>query len=175
MILSVDKGVVLFYGVLAGTAAIWRLNYTETLRCLNQSVSLVAHSCPTLCDPMNGSMPGLPVRECLIPYKTGSCYWLPMGRSTRSFHHSVLVIFDLDFYSVMRISLSKACEFQEDLYLIAKMAAITILQYNIRSYTPYFFFGAKKIGCAGPIQIQRARNKLCLSMGRIDKKIYKNN
>ena len=42
------------------------------------------------------------------------------------------------------------------------MAAINILQYNIRSYTPYFFFGAKKIVSAGSIQIQRARNKLCL-------------
>ena len=79
----------------------------------------------------------------LIPTKQA---WgdLPMGRSTRSFHQNVLVIFDLDFYSIMRISLSKASGFQEGLYLIAKMAAIDILLYNIRSYTPYFFSGAKQ-------------------------------
>ena len=28
-------------------------------------ISSVAQSCPTLCDPMNGSMPGLPVRHLL--------------------------------------------------------------------------------------------------------------
>ena len=75
------------------------------------------------------------------------------------------------FLLYMRISLSKACGFQEDLYLIAKMAAIDILQYNIRCYTSSSSFRQNKIGSAGPIQIQRARNKLCLSMGRNDKKI----
>ena len=29
----------------------------------SQSVSSVAQSCPTLCDPMNRSMPGLPVHH----------------------------------------------------------------------------------------------------------------
>ena len=32
---------------------------------LSQSVSSVAQSCPTLCDPMNRSMPGLPVHHQL--------------------------------------------------------------------------------------------------------------
>ena len=35
------------------------------LGALSQSVSSVAQSCPTLCDPMNRSMPGLPVHHHL--------------------------------------------------------------------------------------------------------------
>ena len=30
--------------------------------------SSVAHSCPTLCDPMNRSMPGLPVHHQLLEF-----------------------------------------------------------------------------------------------------------
>ena len=33
--------------------------------CVSQSVSSVAQSCPTLCDPMNHSTPGLPVHHQL--------------------------------------------------------------------------------------------------------------
>ena len=34
--------------------------------------SSVAQSCPTLCDPMNRSMPGLPVHHLLVPVKISS-------------------------------------------------------------------------------------------------------
>ena len=41
--------------------------YRETQKDIYASVqfSLVAQSCPTLCDPMNCSMPGLPVHHQL--------------------------------------------------------------------------------------------------------------
>ena len=39
---------------------------TPELLCLSQSVSSVAQSCPTLCDPVNHSMPGLPVHHQLL-------------------------------------------------------------------------------------------------------------
>ena len=35
---------------------------------LSQSVSSVAQSCPTLCDPMNHSTPGLPVHHKLLDF-----------------------------------------------------------------------------------------------------------
>ena len=35
---------------------------------LSQSVSSVAQSCPTLCDPMNRSTPGLPVHHKLLEF-----------------------------------------------------------------------------------------------------------
>ena len=35
---------------------------------VSQSVSSVAQSCPTLCNPMNHSMPGHPVRHQLLEF-----------------------------------------------------------------------------------------------------------
>ena len=37
----------------------------ELVQSVSQSVSSVSQSCPTLCDPMNRSTPGLPVRHQL--------------------------------------------------------------------------------------------------------------
>ena len=152
MTLSVDKGVVLFYGVLAGTAAVWRLNYFETLRCLKVKVKLlsrvwlfatpwtVTYQAPPSMGfsrqeywsgwpfpppgdlPNPGIEPRFPALEAdTLPseprgkYKYLRCLlllllltptkqaWgdLPMGRSTRSFHQNVLVIFwsSLLFYN----------------------------------------------------------------------------
>ena len=39
------------------------LKYKNCLTAFSQSVSSVAQSCPTLCDPMNRSTPGLPVHH----------------------------------------------------------------------------------------------------------------
>ena len=39
--------------------------YNQELRFSSVQFSLVAQSCPTLCDPMNCSMPGLPVHHQL--------------------------------------------------------------------------------------------------------------
>ena len=39
--------------------------YIINLYSIGQSVNSVAQSCPTLCDPMNCSIPGLPVQHQL--------------------------------------------------------------------------------------------------------------
>ena len=41
-----------------------------------QSVSSVAQSCPTLCDPMNRSMPGLPVHHQLPEFTQTHVHWV---------------------------------------------------------------------------------------------------
>ena len=40
----------------------------EALALVSVQFSSVAHSCPTLCDPMNRSMPGLPVHHQLLEF-----------------------------------------------------------------------------------------------------------
>ena len=40
----------------------------NNLRYADVQFSSVAHSCPTLCDPMNRSMPGLPVHHQLLEF-----------------------------------------------------------------------------------------------------------
>ena len=41
---------------------------TDLKKCITQSFSSVAHSCPTLCDPVNCSTPGLPVHHQLLEF-----------------------------------------------------------------------------------------------------------
>ena len=41
-----------------------------------QSVTSVTQSCPTLCDPMNCSMPGLPVRHQLPEFTQTHVHWV---------------------------------------------------------------------------------------------------
>ena len=41
-----------------------------------QSVSSVAQSCPTLCDPMNRSTPGLPVHHQLSEFTQTHVHWV---------------------------------------------------------------------------------------------------
>ena len=43
---------------------------------LLQSVSSVAQSCPTLCDPMDRSMPGLPVHHQLLEFTQTHVHWV---------------------------------------------------------------------------------------------------
>ena len=43
---------------------------------LHQSVSSVAQSCPTLCDPMNCSMPGFPVLYYFLEYARIHVHWV---------------------------------------------------------------------------------------------------
>ena len=43
-------------------------NYKTQNNMVSQSVSSVAQSCPTLCNPMNHSMPGLPVHHQLLEF-----------------------------------------------------------------------------------------------------------
>ena len=52
----------LFYSITVSNVTIFLILFLEQL-C--QSVSSVAQSCPTLCDPMNRSTPGLPVHHQL--------------------------------------------------------------------------------------------------------------
>ena len=47
------------------TKDIYIENYKRVVKEITQSVSSVAQSCPTLCDPMNRSTPGLPVHRHL--------------------------------------------------------------------------------------------------------------
>ena len=43
---------------------------------VSQSVSSVVQSCPTLCDPMNCSMPGLPVHHQLLEFTQTHVHWV---------------------------------------------------------------------------------------------------
>ena len=44
--------------------------------CFCQSVSSVTQSCPTLCDPMKHSTPGLPVHDQLLESTQTHVYWV---------------------------------------------------------------------------------------------------
>ena len=46
------------------------------LTCLDSVFSSVAHSCPTLCDPMNHSTPGLPVHHQLPEFTQTHVHWV---------------------------------------------------------------------------------------------------
>ena len=48
---------------------------TSSFSTLSQSVSSVAQSCPTLCDPMNCSMPGFPVHHQLPEFTKIHVHW----------------------------------------------------------------------------------------------------
>ena len=43
---------------------------------LLSSISWVAQSCPTLCDPMDGSMPGFPVHHQLLEFAQTHVHWV---------------------------------------------------------------------------------------------------
>ena len=43
---------------------------------MNVQFSLVAQSCPILCDPMNCSVPGLPVRHQLLEFTQTHVHWV---------------------------------------------------------------------------------------------------
>ena len=52
--------------------------YEKMLKIINHSVqfSLVAQSCPTLCDPMNCSTPGLPVHHQFSEFTPAHIHWV---------------------------------------------------------------------------------------------------
>ena len=61
----------------------WSSAHTSSLTSLNTSTdwasvqfSLVVHSCPTLCDPMNCSTPGLPVHHQLPDFTQTHICWV---------------------------------------------------------------------------------------------------
>ena len=53
--------------------------------------SLVTHSCPTLCDPMNRSMPGLPVHHQLPEFTQTHVHWV--GDAIQPSHPPPVLIF----------------------------------------------------------------------------------
>ena len=59
-------------------------NVALILLCLSVQFSSVAQSCPTLCDPMTRSMPGLPVHHQLPRVHSNSC------QSSRWCHPAIL-------------------------------------------------------------------------------------
>ena len=54
------------------------------IRLLSQSVSSVAQLCPTLCNPMDCSMPGSPVHQQLLELTQTDVH--PVGDAIQSFH-----------------------------------------------------------------------------------------
>ena len=50
----------------------WKLLWTEE----PQSVSWVSQLCPTLCDPIDCSMPGLPVHHQLLEFVQSHVHWV---------------------------------------------------------------------------------------------------
>ena len=52
--------------------------------CLVTQFSSVAQSCPTLCDPMNRSMPGLPVHHQLLEFTEIHVHWV--GDAIQPYH-----------------------------------------------------------------------------------------
>ena len=57
--------IVLVSGVQQSDSVLYRYSFFIKCYSVSQSVSSVAQSCPTLCDPMNCSMPGLPAHHQL--------------------------------------------------------------------------------------------------------------
>ena len=51
----------------------WKKSYDQPS---SVQFSLVTQSCPTLCHPMNCSMPGLPVHHQLLEYTQTHTYWV---------------------------------------------------------------------------------------------------
>ena len=51
-------------------------SYNGTCNCLSVQFSLVTQSCPTLCDPMNCSTPGLPVHHWLLELTQTHVHWV---------------------------------------------------------------------------------------------------
>ena len=49
---------------------------TANPKCVSVQFSLVVQSCPTLCDPMNHSMPGLPVHHQLPEFTQTHVHWV---------------------------------------------------------------------------------------------------
>ena len=56
---------------LKDTAKYWSFNFS-----ISQSVSSVDQSCPTLCDPMDSSTPGLPVHHQLSEFTQTHVHWV---------------------------------------------------------------------------------------------------
>ena len=50
-------------GLLHCRQFLYQLSHQGSLKCVRVQFTSVAQSCPTLCDPMNHSMPGLPVHH----------------------------------------------------------------------------------------------------------------
>ena len=51
---------------------VWKQNKLRLSLCISMSLSIqlssISQSCPTLCDPINRSMPGLPVHHHLLEF-----------------------------------------------------------------------------------------------------------
>ena len=56
------------FNIFRNCQAVFQINCTVYIPTSINSVSSVAQSCPTLCDPMNHSTPGLPVHHQLLEF-----------------------------------------------------------------------------------------------------------
>ena len=56
--------------------SLWSFTIWPTLFYYSQSVSSVAQLCPTLCNPMNSSTPGLPVHYHLLEFTQTQVHWV---------------------------------------------------------------------------------------------------
>ena len=59
--------------VTLGDVCVWCEGCSESV---SQSISSVAQSCPTICDPMNRSMPGLPVHHQFLESTQTYVHWV---------------------------------------------------------------------------------------------------
>ena len=70
----------------------WRIPWTEEPGGYSPSVqfSSVAQSCPTLCDPMNHSTPGLPVHHQLPEFTQTHVHRVAKNQDTTEHAHTVI-------------------------------------------------------------------------------------
>ena len=54
----------------------WKIITWKDSQCHSVQFSSVAQSCPTLCNPMNRSMPGLPVHHQLLEFTQTHVHWV---------------------------------------------------------------------------------------------------
>ena len=72
----------------------YKVNYVSAM------FSSVTQSCPTLCDPMNHSTPGLPVHHQLIEFTQTHVHWvgdaIQKDLNDQDNHNSVITGLELD-------------------------------------------------------------------------------
>ena len=113
----------------------------KSLHCLSETniyvvwecISSVAQSCPTLCDPMNHSTPGLPIHHQLPEFTQTHVHWV--GDAIQPSHplsSPSPLAFNLSQYQGLQMSQSFASGGQS----IGVSASTSILPMNIQDWLP---------------------------------------
>ena len=95
----------------------------EARKWVNQ-FSSVAHSCPTLCDPMNHSTPGLPVHHQL--------WSLPKPMSIESVMHPGLISFRMNWLDLLAVqgTLKSLLQYHSSKASILPCSALFVVQFS---------------------------------------------